>query len=366
MLLIGVPVNLGDYNPGDTIYFMWNSGAAAGASITRGTNGTISVYKDDNVTQVTTGVTDGEDHDTTTGLHFVTIVTSDGFYASGSTFHVVLTGAVVDTQTVNVVLARFTLGKGTNVTRWLGTAAATPTTAGVPEVDVTHWNGTAVATPDTAGYPKVTIKDGTGTGEIDTTSGGVFVAAIANNAITAASIATGAIDADAIADNAIDAGAIASDAITAAKIATDAITAAKIADGAIDAATFAAGAITATVIATGAVDADALATDAVTEITAGIWNALRASYTTAGSMAESFMGIINGSITSGPTATSFVDSSLSGSVDNQNYVGRAVVFITGDLVGQMKTITGYNATTKTLSFDLATSVPAVTDRYVIV
>lgn len=30
-----------------------------------------------------------------------------------------------------------------NVTTWLGTAAATPTVAGVPEVDVTHFNGTA-------------------------------------------------------------------------------------------------------------------------------------------------------------------------------------------------------------------------------
>jgi hypothetical protein len=44
-----------------------------------------------------------------------------------------------------------------NVTRWLGTAAATPTTAGVPEVDVTHWIGTAAATPTTAGVPEVDI-----------------------------------------------------------------------------------------------------------------------------------------------------------------------------------------------------------------
>lgn len=60
-----------------------------------------------------------------------------------------------------------------SVTQWLGTAAATPTTAGVPEVDVTHWTGTAVATPDTNGYPKVTVKSGTGTGEISLTSGAV-------------------------------------------------------------------------------------------------------------------------------------------------------------------------------------------------
>lgn len=37
--------------------------------------------------------------------------------------------------------------------------------------DVTKWNGTAVATPDTAGYPKITIKSGTGAGELSLSSG---------------------------------------------------------------------------------------------------------------------------------------------------------------------------------------------------
>lgn len=72
------------------------------------------------------------------------------------------------------------------------------------DVSVTQWTGTTVASPNTAGYPVVTIKDGTGTGEIDTTSGGVLVAAFANNALTAA-----AIDAD---------------AFTAAKFASDVTT----------------------------------------------------------------------------------------------------------------------------------------------
>lgn len=44
-----------------------------------------------------------------------------------------------------------------NVTTWLGTAAATPTVAGVPEVDVTHWLGTAAATPTVAGVPEVDL-----------------------------------------------------------------------------------------------------------------------------------------------------------------------------------------------------------------
>jgi hypothetical protein len=71
----------------------------------------------------------------------------------------------------------------------------TPEMSMYAKADVLAWNSAAIASPHTAGYPVVTVKDGTGTGEIDTTSGGVLVAAIANNAITAASI-----NADAITD----------------------------------------------------------------------------------------------------------------------------------------------------------------------
>src|ERR1044072_4431136 len=38
-----------------------------------------------------------------------------------------------------------------------------PQEAGYIRVDCTTWLGTAIATPDTAGYPKVTLKNGTGT-----------------------------------------------------------------------------------------------------------------------------------------------------------------------------------------------------------
>jgi len=39
--------------------------------------------------------------------------------------------------------------------QWLGTACATPTVNGVPEVDITHWRGEQVSTTTVAGYPKV-------------------------------------------------------------------------------------------------------------------------------------------------------------------------------------------------------------------
>lgn len=94
----------------------------------------------------------------------------------------------------------------------------------VPAVDVTQWNGANVASPHTAGYPVVTIKDGTGTGEIDTTSGGVLVAAIAANAITATAIASNAITSAKIATDAIGAAQIAADAIGSSELAASAVT----------------------------------------------------------------------------------------------------------------------------------------------
>lgn len=102
---------LGDFNPGDTVRFMWNSNDSNGASITRSTNGTISVYQNGNTTQSTTGVTDTEDFDSLTGVHLVAVDTSaDGtFYAAGRDFAVVLSGATIDTRSVNAVIAHFSI-----------------------------------------------------------------------------------------------------------------------------------------------------------------------------------------------------------------------------------------------------------------
>lgn len=103
--------HLGDFAPGQTVRFLWSTNAAAGGSITRATNGTISVYKDGSVTQTTTGVTDTEDFDSLTGIHSCEIATTDAFYAAGSHFDVVLSGATIDGETVNSVLASFTIGR---------------------------------------------------------------------------------------------------------------------------------------------------------------------------------------------------------------------------------------------------------------
>jgi hypothetical protein len=78
-----------------------------------------------------------------------------------------------------------------DVTQWLGTAAATPTVAGVPEVDVTHWLGTAAATPTVAGVPEVDATHYLGSAA-PALVGGRFdasVGAMAANVLTAAATA---------------------------------------------------------------------------------------------------------------------------------------------------------------------------------
>jgi hypothetical protein len=108
---------LGDFRPNDIVRFMWNTAGANGASITRATNGTIRIYRNDSTTERTSsnGITDTKDFDSQTGVHHCKIDLSDntdaGFYAEGNDYFVVLNGAVIDGQTVNAALAQFSIGK---------------------------------------------------------------------------------------------------------------------------------------------------------------------------------------------------------------------------------------------------------------
>jgi hypothetical protein len=107
---------LGNYAEDATVDFMWSTNAADGSSITRSTNGTISVYKANGTTQSTAGVTDTEDFDSLTGIHHCRIVTTDAFYAPGNDYMVVLSGATIDTKSVNAVLALFSIQNRYNPT----------------------------------------------------------------------------------------------------------------------------------------------------------------------------------------------------------------------------------------------------------
>lgn len=106
---------LGDHAEDQSVYFMWSSSDGDGASITRATDGTISVYKDNSdgssfdQTQVTTGVTNDEDVDGLTGVHSCCITTTDAWYETGHDYVVVLSAATIDGNTVNAPLAHFSI-----------------------------------------------------------------------------------------------------------------------------------------------------------------------------------------------------------------------------------------------------------------
>lgn len=144
-------VNLGDVLAGATVRFLWSTYGGDGASITRGTNGTVSVYKDASTTQSTTGVTDTEDFDGLTGIHYAAIDTSaDGtFYSPGSTFTVVLSGATIDGKSINAVLATFTIENRPAPGIYQGSVTGSPTTTSFADSGLTQnatdfWKGRIV------------------------------------------------------------------------------------------------------------------------------------------------------------------------------------------------------------------------------
>ncbi len=101
---------LGDFKEDSTLYFYWNTNNKDGASVTRATDGTIKVYKDDGTAESTAGIIDTEDFDSLTGVHSCKIdLSSDAFYATDHDYSVVLVGAVIDGETVNAVLATFSI-----------------------------------------------------------------------------------------------------------------------------------------------------------------------------------------------------------------------------------------------------------------
>jgi len=101
---------LGNFAEDSIVYCWWNTFDATGGSITRATNGTITVYKDDSTSGSTAGITDNEDFNSVTGVHLCEIdLSADEFYAPGHDYAVVLSAAAIDGETVNAVLGTFSI-----------------------------------------------------------------------------------------------------------------------------------------------------------------------------------------------------------------------------------------------------------------
>lgn len=312
---------------------------------------------------------------------------------------------VVHANVYDSWLSNSSLGPRVNVVGWDASAVATPSVAGVPEVDVTHfngtagtfasgrpevnsthWAGTAVATPDTAGYPKVTVKSGSGTGEVSLSSGGVTLSTSGLNAV-----------ADQVWDEAMS-GHVTGGSFGAAVQANhsgtmqagSASTTAVLASGASASNDYYNNALLAIVSGTGAgqsqyisdyVGATRTATMNGTWVTtpdntsvyailpggtipgasapsaadnaAAVWNALTASYVAAGSFGERFMPIRRNTAQAGTSSSITLDASASATTDLYKY--SICYLLSGTGVGQARQITAYNGTTK-----VATVAPAFT------
>lgn len=135
-------IHLGYVPASSTVYVPFHTFNAAGASVTiSGLAVTdIEIYKNGSVTQRSSDAgyalldTDGIDFDSLTGIHGFSVDLSDntdaGFYASGSTYWVVVSAVTVDSQTVSFVAATFYIGPSpANLIAVNGTSIATLTGA---------------------------------------------------------------------------------------------------------------------------------------------------------------------------------------------------------------------------------------------
>lgn len=109
--------HLGDYDAAAVIYHKFTTyRPSTGAAFTLAGTPAVSIYKDNNTTQTTTGVTLTADFDSVAGLNHLTIDTADAFYAAGSFFQAVITTGTVDSvSVVGSVVASWTIRKDSSL-----------------------------------------------------------------------------------------------------------------------------------------------------------------------------------------------------------------------------------------------------------
>lgn len=163
----------GDIDEDATLTFWWNTNAADGSSITRATDGTIKVRRDDGTDCTGTSVTDTEDTPDT-GIHECKIDTSDSAnYATGYDYLVWIDGAVIDGETVNACIATFSIQN-----RFMrGTDGANTTTPPTASAIVNEWETQSQADP--TGF-HVNVKEVNGTSQTANDNGADINTALTN------------------------------------------------------------------------------------------------------------------------------------------------------------------------------------------
>jgi len=108
---------IGDFAADETVYLNFASYDSNGASVTLTGLATsdIEVYKNGSTTQRSSdaGYTVSTDFDTITGIHAISIDTSDntdaGFFAAGNDYVVIVSSVTIDSQTVSFVAGSFSI-----------------------------------------------------------------------------------------------------------------------------------------------------------------------------------------------------------------------------------------------------------------
>ena len=105
---------MSDYTLADTIYLMFTTRAfASGVPTVLAGSPVVSAYENENLTQITAGVTLGVDHDAVAGLNLLTIVaTGANGFEDGKDYNLVITaGTVGGVSVVGEVVGTFSLGR---------------------------------------------------------------------------------------------------------------------------------------------------------------------------------------------------------------------------------------------------------------
>lgn len=311
---------------GDTLPVLFDTfDGGTGASITMSGLAVtdIEIYKDGVATTrasesgYTLLDTDGIDFDGLTGIHGFSIDLSDnddaGFYTVGPWYHVVVSTITIDGQTVSFIAAAFRIQDATR--GMAGTAlpdAAANAAGGLP---ISAGGALALDTQLANTHEVTAARMGALTDWID---GGRLDLILDGRAAPGDAM-------DLIAD-AVDSVSVADAVLTAAKFAANAIALAKLAAD---------------------VQARLLSTGAVTNLNA------------------SAQGIVVGAAIAGTLSTTQMTTNLT-EVTDDHYIGRVVVFTSGDLAGQATDVTDYTGASKMLTFTALTEAPSATDDFVLV
>ena len=321
---------------GDTYYFLFTTRRfSTGAPFTLAGTPALSVYEENNLTEITTGVAVTADYDSKTGLNEASVVaTAANGYEVGKYYSVVITTGTVDSvSVVGEVVGHFRV------------MPAEDAGAGIRDVNLTHIDDAANSTSTAQLGVNVVNAAGTAWG---------------SGAITTASFSTGAITQAVLATNCISSLELDSSAIT------------EIRDGILaDSTAFNGADIAAILVDTGAIETDTQ--DIQSRLPAALVSgrmssdmvAISGSTTAADNLEESAEAIIPGTAQTGTLSTTQCSTDLTGYADDE-LVNRVIVFKSGTANGQAAQITAYANTNGVVTFQEIQTAPVNGDLFVIV